>query len=45
VKEKIKIVLVDDHRIFRKGLKSLLSESANIEVLAEAVALILLLWI
>jgi DNA-binding NarL/FixJ family response regulator len=36
VKEKIKIVLVDDHRIFRKGLKSLLSESANIEVLAEA---------
>lgn len=26
MKEKITIVVADDHRIFRKGLKSLLSE-------------------
>jgi len=32
----IKVILADDHRIFRKGLKSLLSEKKNIEVLAEA---------
>jgi DNA-binding NarL/FixJ family response regulator len=32
----IKIVLADDHRIFRKGLRSLFSERKNIEVLAEA---------
>jgi two-component system response regulator NreC len=32
----IKIILADDHRIFRKGLKSLFSEKKNIEVLAEA---------
>lgn len=36
MREKIKIILADDHRIFRKGLKSLLSEKENIEVLAEA---------
>jgi len=36
MKDMIKIMLADDHRIFRKGLKSLLSEKANIEVLAEA---------
>jgi len=34
--EKIKIILADDHNIFRKGLKSLLLENENIEVLAEA---------
>lgn len=34
--DKIKLILADDHRIFRKGLKSLLSENSNIEVLAEA---------
>jgi DNA-binding NarL/FixJ family response regulator len=34
--EKIRIIVADDHRIFRKGLKSLLSEKENIEVLAEA---------
>ena len=34
--EKIKIVLADDHSIFRKGLKSLILENENIEVLAEA---------
>jgi DNA-binding NarL/FixJ family response regulator len=32
----IKIVLVDDHRIFRHGLKSLLSEVDFIEVIGEA---------
>jgi DNA-binding NarL/FixJ family response regulator len=32
----IKVILADDHRIFRKGLKSLLSEKAHIQVLAEA---------
>jgi DNA-binding NarL/FixJ family response regulator len=32
----IKIVLADDHRIFRDGLKSLLSESEFIEVIGEA---------
>jgi len=36
MKDTIKIMLADDHRIFRKGLKSLLSEKANIEVVAEA---------
>jgi DNA-binding NarL/FixJ family response regulator len=36
MKDKIKIILADDHRIFRKGLKSLLSERENIEILAEA---------
>jgi DNA-binding NarL/FixJ family response regulator len=36
MREKIKIVLADDHRIFRKGLKALLSEKESIEVLAEA---------
>jgi DNA-binding NarL/FixJ family response regulator len=34
--ETIKIVLVDDHRIFRDGLKSLLSEVDFIEVIGEA---------
>jgi DNA-binding NarL/FixJ family response regulator len=32
----ITVILADDHRIFRKGLKALLSEKAHIEVLAEA---------
>ncbi len=36
MRDKIKIILADDHRIFRKGLKSLLSEKSNIEILAEA---------
>ena len=36
MKDTIKVILADDHRIFRKGLKSLLSEKKNIEVLAEA---------
>ena len=36
MRDTIKIILADDHRIFRKGLKSLLSEKKNIEVLAEA---------
>jgi len=36
MRDTIKIILADDHRIFRKGLKSLLSEKEHIEVLAEA---------
>jgi DNA-binding NarL/FixJ family response regulator len=32
----IKVILADDHRIFRKGLKLLLSDKAHIQVLAEA---------
>ncbi|NVM25964.1 MAG: response regulator transcription factor, partial [Desulfobacterales bacterium] len=36
MKDRIRIMLADDHRIFRKGLKSLLSEKEYIEVLAEA---------
>lgn len=33
---KIKIILVDDHRIFRDGIKSLLSDDPGIEVMDEA---------
>ena len=33
---KIKIILADDHRIFRDGIKSLLSETNFIEIIAEA---------
>ena len=36
MRDTITVILADDHRIFRKGLKSLLSEKAHIEVLAEA---------
>jgi len=36
MRDTITVILADDHRIFRKGLKSLLSENAHIEVLAEA---------
>jgi len=36
MRDTVKILLADDHRIFRKGLKSLLSEKAHIEILAEA---------
>lgn len=32
----IKVILVDDHNLFRNGLKLLLSGQANIEVVAEA---------
>jgi len=34
--QRIRLILADDHRIFRKGLKSLLSEKDYIQVLAEA---------
>ncbi len=34
--EKIKVILVDDHEIFRNGLNSLLSSLGNIKVIAEA---------
>lgn len=34
--EKIKVILADDHQIFRDGIKALLSDENNIEVIAEA---------
>lgn len=34
--KKIKIILADDHQIFRDGIKSLLSDEENLEVTAEA---------
>jgi DNA-binding NarL/FixJ family response regulator len=34
--DKIKVMLVDDHRIVRDGIKSILNASDNIEVIAEA---------
>jgi len=34
--EKIKIILVDDHEIFRNGLNSLLNSLGNVKVIAEA---------
>ena len=36
MKDKITIIVADDHRIFRKGLKSLLSEKEHIQIMAEA---------
>jgi DNA-binding NarL/FixJ family response regulator len=36
MKDKVTIIIADDHRIFRKGLKSLLSEKDNIHIIAEA---------
>jgi DNA-binding NarL/FixJ family response regulator len=33
---KIKIILTDDHRIFRDGIKSLLSENEDIQIIGEA---------
>lgn len=33
--EKIKIILADDHRLFREGIKSLLSSAENIEIVGE----------
>lgn len=33
---KIKIILVDDHQIVRDGIKSLLSDNSNIEIIGEA---------
>jgi DNA-binding NarL/FixJ family response regulator len=36
MKDKVTIIIADDHRIFRKGLKSLLSEKEQIQVMAEA---------
>lgn len=34
--DKIKIVLVDDHKMFRDGIKSVLSDDKNIEICGEA---------
>ena len=36
MRDKIKIILVDDHNLFRESLSFLLSKSKNIEVIAEA---------
>ncbi len=36
MENKIKIVIADDHRLFRKGLRSLLEKDPNIEVVGEA---------
>jgi DNA-binding NarL/FixJ family response regulator len=36
MRDTITVLLADDHRIFRKGLKALLSDKAHIQVLAEA---------
>ncbi len=36
MRDTITVLLADDHRIFRKGLKALLSDKAHIEVIAEA---------
>ena len=36
MRDKIKIILVDDHNLFRESLSFLLSKSKNIEVMAEA---------
>jgi DNA-binding NarL/FixJ family response regulator len=33
--EKIKIILVDDHQMFRDGIKSVLSDESNIEIVGE----------
>ena len=32
----IRVLIVDDHAIFRRGLRSLLAEEADIEVVGEA---------
>ena len=36
VESKTKIVIVEDHKLFREGLKSLLSDKADLEVIGEA---------
>jgi DNA-binding NarL/FixJ family response regulator len=36
VEGKTKIVIVEDHKLFREGLKSLLSDKADLEVIGEA---------
>ena len=35
-KEKIKVIIADDHPLFRRGLKNAFSETSDIEVVAEA---------
>lgn len=34
--QQLKVVIVDDHKIFRKGLRFLLEETVNVKVVAEA---------
>src|SRR5699024_1022833 len=36
VSQKIKIALIDDHKLFREGVKRILSFEASFEVVAEA---------
>jgi DNA-binding NarL/FixJ family response regulator len=36
MEDKVTTIIADDHRIFRKGLKSLLSEKDYIHIVAEA---------
>ncbi len=33
--EKIKIILVDDHQMFRDGVKSVLNDEKNIDIIGE----------
>ena len=35
-KEKIKVIIAEDHPIYRRGLKNAFSETSDIEVVAEA---------
>ena len=35
-KEKIKVIIADDHPLFRRGLKNAFSDTSDIEVVAEA---------
>ena len=35
-KEKIKVIIADDHPLFRRGLKNAFSDTPDIEVIAEA---------
>jgi len=34
--EKVRVLIVDDHTLFRRGLVSLLSQQENLEVVGEA---------
>lgn len=36
MQNKIKLIIADDHHIFRKGILSIVSEDENIEIIAEA---------
>ena len=36
VESKTKITIVEDHKLFREGLKSMLADKASLEVIGEA---------